>query len=311
MKIFLTGATGFIGAHVARLLLREGCTVYALIRPQSNVWRISPLLPSLQVIHADLSDHETLGSCLKEIKPDLAIHLAWYAVPGEYVNSRENLALFESSVNLAIQLAASGCKKMVVTGTCFEYDTTLGYLSESSPTKPRSLYGAAKLALQLVLEQLSALNQMPVTWVRLFYQYGPYEDKRRLVPSVIYSLLNGEKVKITSGDQVRDFLHVEDVAAAIWAIAQSNLTGPVNIGSGKPVTIKEIVTQIAKTLNRLDLINFAAAGDDHQPMIICANNGTLTRNTAWKPKFNLEQGLQNTIDWWKSQVNGKKEPVIR
>jgi UDP-glucuronate decarboxylase len=140
---------------------------------------------------------------------------------------------------------------------------------------------------------------METAWVRLFYQYGPYEHERRVVASVITALLRGETAKTTLGEQVRDFLHVEDVASAILAVTQSSLRGPVNIGSGKPVTIREIVAQIGDLLNRPEAIEWGAIPyHPSDPMFICANNRLLKTHTDWKPRYNLRDGLEQTIEWW-------------
>lgn len=298
-RVLLTGATGFIGSHVARLLVSEGCKVHAVVRENSDLWRINEIAPQLHLVSCDLLEPDELNAHLERIRPDLVIHLAWYAVPGKYLAARENLSLLEASLHLASRLADLGCKRFIGIGTCFEYDTNLGYLSEESPTRPGSLYAASKLAVQLILEQLAEITGMEVAWLRLFYQYGPFEDERRLVPSVICSLLRSQQAKVTKGEQIRDFLHVEDVAQAIWAVARSSLSGPVNIGSGKPVTVREIATRIGAILDRPDLIALGARPySASDPMFICANNHRLTENTAWTPQHDLERGLRHTIEWW-------------
>ena len=215
----MTGTTGFIGSHVARVLARQGCEVHALVRNSSDLGRIADIAPLLHPVRCDLLDIDELDAHLKRVQPDLCIHTAWYAVPGKYLTAVENLGLLSASLHLASRLAELGCKRFIGVGTCFEYDTHLGYLSESSPTKPRSLYAASKLALQIVLQQLASATGMTIAWVRLFYQYGPWEDERRLVPSIICSLLRNQEAKVTEGEQIRDFLHVEDVAEAVWAVA--------------------------------------------------------------------------------------------
>lgn len=298
----MTGATGFIGSHVARLLVREGYEVHALIRPRSNLWRLRDILPSLQVVSCELLASEELSEQLSRIQPDLCLHLAWYAEPGKYLASTENVRLLTASLNLASRLAELGCKKLVAAGTCLEYDTRLGLLSERSPTRPQSLYAASKLALCLLLEQLASKSGMRVAWLRFFYQYGPFEDERRLVPSVIRSLLRNQPVKVTPGEQVRDYLHVEDVAAAVFAVALSDLSGPVNIGSGKPVTVREIVTTIGALLHRPHLVELGGLPyEPSDPMFVCADNRLLVENTNWVPRYNLEQGLRQTVDWWQSR----------
>ena len=303
MKVLITGATGFIGSHVTRLLLSNGCEVYAVVRESSDLWRIKDVVPLLHLVRYDLLAFDELDLQMERIRPDICIHLAWYAVPGKYLTAHENLSVLSASLHLASRLASLRCKKLVVAGTCFEYDTSLGYLSENSSTKPCSLYAACKLALQVVLEQLSSTADMKVAWLRFFYQYGPFEDERRLVPSVILSLLRNQEAKVTLGEQIRDYLHVEDVAAAIWAVVKSNLVGPVNIGSGKPVTVREIVTTIGSILNRPELIALGALPySSSDPMFVCANNRRLTENTDWAPRFGLEQGLHHTIEWWHSRL---------
>ena len=307
MKVLITGASGFVGSHVARLLVAEGCEVYALVRESSNQWRIQDILPSLHLWQSDLLAFENVNTYLQEIKPELCIHLAWYAVPGKYLNSQENLDSIQASINLLSQLAELGCKRFVGIGTCFEYDLSLGYLSESSLTKPITLYAATKVALSTILQQFAQITEMEIAWIRLFYQYGPMEDERRLIPSVISSLLRDEVVKTTKGEQIRDFLHIEDVASAIWAVAKSNVSGVVNVGSGQPVTVGQIALELGNLLGKPDLIHLGALPyRPNDPMFICANNELLRKKTDWTPKYNLTTGLKNTIEWYKVHLNLNK-----
>jgi nucleoside-diphosphate-sugar epimerase len=307
MKVLITGASGFVGSHVARLLVAEGCEVYALVRESSNRWRIRDILPSMYLRQSDLVAFENVNTYLQEIKPELCIHLAWYAVPGKYLNSQENLDSIQASINLLSQLAELGCKRFVGIGTCFEYDLSLGYLSESSLTKPITLYAATKVALSTILQQFAQITEMEIAWIRLFYQYGPMEDERRLIPGIISSLLRDEVVKTTKGEQIRDFLHIEDVASAIWAVAKSNVSGVVNVGSGQPVTVGQIALELGNLLGKPDLIHLGALPyRPNDPMFICANNELLRKKTDWTQKYNLTTGLKNTIKWYKDHLNINK-----
>jgi len=313
MKVLITGASGFVGSHVARLLVAEGCEVHVLVRESSNRWRIQDILPSMYLWQSDLVAFENVNTYLQEIKPELCIHLAWYAVPGKYLNSQENLDSIQASINLLSQLAELGCKRFVGIGTCFEYDLSLGYLSESSLTKPITLYAATKVALSTILQQFAQITEMEVAWIRLFYQYGPMEDERRLIPGIISSLLRDEVVKTTKGEQVLDFLHVEDIASAIWAVAKSNVSGVVNVGSGQPVTVGQILLELGNLLGKPDLIHLGALPyRPNDPMFICANNELLIKKTDWTPKYNLTTGLKNTIEWYKVHLNlNKIEEIVR
>lgn len=306
MRVLITGATGFVGSHVVRRFAADGHEVYALIRPNSNSWRIKDVIGSIGVVPCDLFSTQKLGDHLKQIRPDLCIHLAWYVEPGKYLDSLENLRFVSASMQLATVLASLGCKRFVGVGTCFEYDTELGYLSEGTPTLPRSPYAASKLGLYIILDQIGKVTGMDFAWARFFYLYGPYEDKRRLVPSVICSLLGNKEAMVTSGEQIRDFMYVEDVASAICAVAESNIAGPINIGSGKPVSVRDIVTKIGSIIGRPELIILGALQQNlSDPMFICANNRLLREGTDWTPQYDLEEGLNHTVEWWKrhSKVN--------
>jgi nucleoside-diphosphate-sugar epimerase len=303
MRVLVTGATGFIGAHLTRLLIRRENSVYVLVRETSNTRRIYEIASSVRVIRGDLLEPDALEQQLIQARPELCFHLAWYAVPGKYLASTENLRMLSASINFASLLAKVGCKRFVSTGTCLEYDTDAGYLSEDSPTKPRSLYAASKLSLYHILTQITANTAMSFAWARLFYQYGSYEDERRLVPSIICSLLRNREARVTSGEQIRDFLHVEDVAAALMALGKSRLSGPVNIGSSSPISVRDMAKKIGEMLGRSGMVRIGASAiGPSEPIFVCANNSLLKRNTGWNPRYDLEEGLRQTIAWWRQQI---------
>jgi nucleoside-diphosphate-sugar epimerase len=275
--------------------------VYALVRPGREPWRLRGIEPKPTLVEADLNDHAGIRELLKDLHPEIVFHCAWYAVPGEYLHSLENLTSLADSLNLARAARESGCRHHVGVGTCFEYDTSVGTLSETSPTRPQTLYAAAKLALHQVLEQMRA-DGMGITWARLFYLYGPMEDARRLVPSVVRALLAGEPAAISPGQQVRDFLHVEDVASALALLGRQDIDGVFNIGSGQPITVAEVATTLGRLSGRESLVRIGARpyapGD---PMYVCADIARLS-STGWRPTYGLETGLSDTIRWWRDNL---------
>ncbi len=301
MKVLLTGASGFIGSHVARVLLDARCEVTALIRPQSDLWRVRDIADRISLVTADIVDTAALRTHLERLKPETCIHCAWYAEPGQYLHSMENIRSLTGSLALLEELIRAGCRQIVMVGTCFEYQMHEGPLSETDPARPETIYAATKLAANVVARQVATTAGVRLAWARLFYQYGPYEDERRVVPAVVRTLLRGETFRATAGEQVRDYLHVRDVASALWALADRQVEGIVNIASGNPVTMRQLIETIGTLMGRLELIQFGAAPyRSWEPMHISGNNRRLREEAGWKPRYpTLSAGLQETLEWWK------------
>lgn len=303
MNVFLTGATGFIGSHLARKLVHEGSRVFALIRPGSSVERIADIQNRLNILKGDLKEPGPWVQEIERIKPEISIHAAWITTPGVYLKSPENYDLLTASLKLAEHLSSAGCQKLISLGTCFEYDTNYKILSETTPTCPRTIYSTVKLELLRRLEAMLSGGGMKLVWPRLFYLYGPGENSRRLIPALIRSFLTGSSIDLTSGDKVRDYLHVEDVVSAIWSVVKNDLQGPVNIGSGTPITIQDLADLSAQLAGKAATSKFGALPDDPlDPKHVVADNRRLLE-TGWTPAYTLESGLRQTIDYWKGRIS--------
>ena len=299
MRVFVTGASGFIGAHVTRALLSRGHPVMALAVPDDPLWRLQNEMGKFALTTGVLSDEGVLRSALADFHPEACIHLAWYAEPGTYLHSPENLVSLTASLTLLKELARVGCRRVAMAGTCAEYDTDFGLLREDTPTRPKTLYAAAKLACCLLSEQMAVQAQMAVAWGRIFYPYGPQEDDRRLIPGAIRTLQQGRPFPATPGEQIRDYIHVDDVAAAFCIIAERHETGIFNICSGRPVAVRDLLATIGRLMEREDLIQIGAqAYRAWEPPFICGDNRKL-QGLGWQPHYTLEQGLSETIEWWK------------
>ena len=303
VRVLLTGATGFIGSHVARLLVHEGHEVIAIVRPGADRWRLADIASRLDVIEGDLQDFGRIVGRVKARRPEICIHLAWKGWSGK-AEAEANLSSLGVSLEVLRSMLDLSCRRFVAAGTCFEYELTHERLAETSPLAPHDLYGACKKSLFEVGQQFSRLTGLSVVTPRVFYSYGPYEDTRRLVPSITHALLRGEVANVTPGAQVRDYLHVTDVASAIWAVAQSELVGAVNIASGEPVTIAQIAQRIGHLLGRSDLLRLGALTYRHgEPMHILGDASILRAELGWTPHFPLDGGLAETIAWWQERTS--------
>ena len=294
-RILVTGASGFIGRHCLAPLIERGFEVCATASR-------CPAGPRDGVVWypADLFDDTQIGDLLKRTRPTHLLHLAWIATPGQYLTSPENLNWVVASVRLLQHFAAHGGRRIVSAGTCLEYDTAYGYCREdATPERPTTVYGACKLSWHTVLRQFAAQQGLEAAWGRVFHLYGPGEDSRRLVPSVIRSLLGGETARCTHGLQIRDFMHVADVAQALTTIVDSSATGPVNVGTGQPVSIRHIVSEIAASLNAADRVEFGVlpTPPGECPLLV-ADASRLQTELGFSARYNLSDGLRQTIASW-------------
>jgi nucleoside-diphosphate-sugar epimerase len=302
-RILLTGATGFIGSHVARRLVNCGHDVTAIVRPGADRWRLADIESQLSIVEGDLGTFSGIVHRVRARRPDICIHLAWQGWSGKAA-AEANLSSLGISLEVLRMMIDLSCRRFVAAGTCFEYRLTADPLTETTPLQPHDLYGACKKSLFEVAQPFSALTGISVVTPRIFYSYGPYEDERRLVPSIAQALLRGEVVNVTPGEQVRDYLHVEDIAAAICAVARSGVTGAVNIASGVPTTIAGVANRVGRLLDRLDLINLGALRyREGEPMHIVGDPTVLRTQVGWSPAFDIDSGLSHTIDWWRRRIH--------
>lgn len=241
-KVLVTGATGFIGNYVVAELLKRGIGVIATSFSEEKVHSKS-WYPHVSYIPFDLRSFSSTIDCfLLFQRPDLMIHLAWEGLPNykSEFHLTENLPAHERFVT---NLVENGLQDITVTGTCFEYGMKEGELSEDMPATPANAYALAKDKLRRALEKLNEQYPFSFKWVRLFYMYGAGQSPNSLLSQLEQAIERGDPVfNMSPGDQLRDYLPVETVAAYIVDIAMQNeVGGIVNCCSGMPVMVKDVV----------------------------------------------------------------------
>jgi nucleoside-diphosphate-sugar epimerase len=304
--VLVTGASGFVGLPLIAQLARGGHEVHALSS------RADPAeVPGVRWHLADLGAESAADALIAELAPDRLVHLAWYVEHGRFWSAPENALWVERSLRLLRAFARGGGRRAVMLGTSAEYDWSAADapLRELlSPLAPSTLYGVAKDALRRSSEALAEQEGFEMAWGRLFFLYGPREDPRRLVASVIRSLLEGSSVKTTSGEQRRDFLHVEDVAGALLALLESSVCGPVNIASGQATAVAEIVDQLAGAIGRPELVLRGAIPDRREePPLLLADISRLREEVGFQARWTLADGLADAIRWWRETGGARAE----
>ena len=296
----VTGATGFIGRHALAPLVARGFEVHAVSSRANPV--SSPNLDVRQHV-CDLLDVAAVERLVQAVAPSHLLHLAWCTEPGRYWTSPDNLRWLQSSLALVAAFRQAGGARVVVASSCAEYDWRYGFLAErQTPVAPKTLYGACKQALTSTLEHYGQQVGLSVAAGRVFFMYGPHEHPSRLVSSVVRALLDGREAPCSLGTQQRDFQHVQDTAGAFVALLDSDVVGPVNIGSGRAPAVRDIVLALADRLQGHALVRFGAlpmAADD--PPLIVADTRRLAGEVGWTDRFDLASGLDDTIAWWRAQ----------
>lgn len=298
-RVLLTGANGFIGRHCIPYLLEKGFEVHAVASTSTNKFEVESVVWHV----ADLLDINSPLALLEKVQPTHLLHFAWVTTPRLYWTSEENLRWVQASLELLRKFKANGGQRVVMAGSCAEYDWNNGHCYESlTPLRPASLYGVCKKSMYEILMKFAVQESMSAAWGRIFFLYGPYEHPSRLVPSVICSLLNNEPALCTHGNQIRDFLCVDDVASAFVSLLDSEVQGAVNIASNEPVAVKSVVNRLAESIGKPELIRLGAIpASDLDVQLLTGDATRLIQEVGWVPRFSLDMGLEMTIEWWKSQ----------
>ena len=298
-RVLVTGGSGFIGSHCLAPLVARGYEVHAVSGggrrpPEADVtWHVVDLLAS-----------GSATALVDEVRPSHLLHLAWFVVPGEVISAPANYDWVVRSVDLLRAFAARGGTRADVSGSAYEYDWRYGYCNEArTPLVPTTVYGSCKLALWTLADSITREAGVSLAWPRPFFMYGPREHPNRLVAAVARAMLRGEPARTSHGRQIRDYLHVQDVADGMVAILDGGVTGPVNVGGGEAVTIREIVTRIGQIAGRPDLLELGAlpARANDAPLVV-ADPTRLIEEVGWRPAYDLQAGLEETVAWWREEL---------
>jgi nucleoside-diphosphate-sugar epimerase len=284
-KVLITGSSGQIGSRLSSRLSQSGFNVIGLaLNKPLQVFRDSTDFIKFDLLVDDID------SLIARIRPELLVHLAWETQPDSFWTSPNNIAWLDVSKQLVKSFNKWGGERIVVAGTCAEYDwESTPPFDELSPELPKSIYGEAKLELLNVLRGQS----LPFLWTRTFFQFGGRENTGRVIPSLIDALQAEQEFLIQKPDDIRDYIYVEDVAQIIASLIISEKKGVFNVGSGTGVTMRELGTKIATILKRQDLLLFKEQNE--KPSIVQANMTKLEKSLGLFAYTNFDEAIQRTI----------------
>jgi nucleoside-diphosphate-sugar epimerase len=260
------------------------------------------LLGATKIYAADLLHAGVPTELIHKIKPSHLLHLAWNTPRGQLWMGQEHLAWVSASLELYQAFADAGGRRAVLAGSCAEYDWSYETLSEAiTPSRPTTLYGTAKNSLREMVMMAARATNVSTAWARIFFLYGPYEPRGRLVSDIATALLEDRMVETSHGQQERDFIYVVDAARAIVALVENDVDGTFNIASGKCIPVRRIIQTLGRLAGRPDLLRIGArATTNDEPQRLKADIKRLHDDLGFTPYYELEEGLTATLNWWRT-----------
>lgn len=304
-RVIITGPTGSIGTALIEHLIQNDVEVLAVVRRNSK--RKSNIVkhPLVKCIELNLDELESISQFTEGNMYDVFFHFGW---DGTFGNSRNNMQgqLLNIQYTLDAVEAASraGCKKFIGAGSQAEYGRVEGNLSATTPVFPENGYGIAKLCAGQMSRILCEQKGIEHIWTRILSIYGPNDGLATMVMSTISKLLKGQKASLTQGEQKWDYLYSKDAGKAMYLLGEKGQSGKIYcIGSGQVKKLKDYIEVIKENIDSNAELGYGEIPySEKQVMYLCADISELERDTGFVPDYSFEEGIKETIDWYKKNV---------
>lgn len=302
-RVIITGATGFVGANLARRLLRDGHELHLLVRKNYTAWRIETIRSNVKIHEVDLLDADKLNTVVKQVHPDWIFHLATYGAYSSQTNIHKMIQTnLTGTVNLVEACLKTSFEAFVNTGSSSEYGYKDHAPSEKEWLEPNSHYAVTKASATLLCRFLALSRHVRLVTLRLYSVYGPFEEPTRLIPTLIIHGLRGDLPTLVNANVARDFVYVEDVNDA-YLLAASGIEQEIgsvyNIGTGRQTSIMEVVATARRKMKiTADPLWGSMQDRNWDTAVWVADNKTAQESLSWKPRYDFNQGFEETINWF-------------
>ncbi|MDD5439619.1 MAG: NAD-dependent epimerase/dehydratase family protein [Candidatus Omnitrophica bacterium] len=301
-RILITGATGFIGANLARRLvgarhaspLHRATNIHIIRRPTSDTWRICDIRHALHEHEGDITDFSFVRSVMKKVKPDIIFHTAIYG--GYSFQKDEGLTLatnINGTVNLVNASLPVDYETFINVGSSSEYGPKDGPMREDDMLTPVDTYGVSKAAATLYAQAMAQAHRKPITTIRPFSVFGPYEDPRRLIPSIIHACLTGAGMKVRSPEAVRDYIYIDDAIDFFLTVASRRTSlGIINLGGGRQRSVREMIGIVSRVTGKKLCAHYERGPRPRlDPNPWQADMSKARRLLRWRMKTSFEEGI--------------------
>ena len=303
-RALVSGASGFVGANLARRLLADGHEVHLVLRPHHKPWRLDDIAQDVQVHKVDLTDRDGVDRAVAGAKPDWVFHLAAH---GAYPTQKDLDQMIETNVrgtaNLVAAAVHAGVNAFVNAGTSSEYGYKDHAPAEDEWLEPNSDYAVTKAAATMFCRHTAQRTGLPITTLRLYSVYGPFEEPARLVPTLIVQGMEARLPTLVNPDIARDYIYVDDACDAFVLAAATDKQDPgvvYNIGSGVQTTLLEIVESTRRILGVKAEPQWGSMEQRSWDTNVWVSNPSKFRSRfGWTPSCDLESGLRKTVEWFR------------
>ena len=301
-RVLITGGTGFVGASLARRMLADGHEVHLIIRAAGTAWRIKTIREDVRLHENNLSDNKSLARLIATIRPDWVFHLAVY---GAYSDQNDLRLMLRTNVtgtaNLVDVCVERGFEAFVNAGSSSEYGFKNSPPSEEDRIDPNSQYAVTKSFATQYCAFAARKHNMKVVTLRLYSVYGPYEDKRRFIPTLISHAIKGRLPPLVAPETARDFVYVDDICEAFVLAATKSVSGRglvYNIGSGIQTTIRQAVDIAIDMFGiKEDPLWNTMPGRQWDTDKWVADSHLARTCLNWHPQYSFRDGFQKTMEW--------------
>lgn len=308
-KILITGGAGFIGANFVYKFQELGCEVHVIDKREANFWRLDKIKSKININLVDLTKKDQVEKVINKIKPEIILHFATYGAyqaKQQDVDKTININLL-GAINLIEACREVGFECFINTSSSSEYGIKDKPMKENDLLEPDNLYGVTKVATTLYCQNIAKKFNLPIITMRLFSVYGYFEEKERLIPTIINSFLQNKELELSSPNSVRDFIFIEDIMEAYLLAIENieSIKGEIfNLGAGKQSKISEVVEIVKKNINSYVKIKYGKVKiSQTEPQLWVADNSKARKILKWQPRNDLDTGIKKNIKWFKDNLS--------